>query len=137
MKKKKKTPYSKPPYRKPKKTNQSQRDEIIQYYNEGYSVNEIEEKIYDDYNIDISCTTINKIIEEYCKENNLQREVRKKNEEKATEPRQMTDFQIKECLKAFLKDGRPREEVARIAKKYNIEFSEVVKEYEDSLGQDR
>lgn len=134
---KKKITYSKPPYRTPKKTNESQRDEIIKYYNEGYTVSKIEEKIYDDYNIDISCTTINKIIEEYCKENNLQREVRKKKGKKATDPKQMADFQIKECLKSFLKEGRPREEVARIAKKYKIEFSEVVKEYENSLGQDR
>ena len=112
------------------KTNDEQRNKIIKYYEKGYTLNKIAEKIYEEEKLDISVSCITVLINEYCEKNNI---LRKRN--KSGSPRkgklisEMSKEEIKESLIQSLKQGRPCSMVYQIAQRYEINIDEELKQY--------
>ena len=113
--------------KKEPKVSEEQKKKIIEYYEEGKTLYEIVNKLYEEYGLDISTQWTGIIINKYCEENNLQRKRNSfGNQKKVSE---MSKEEIKENLIKALKHGRPCSKVYEIAKRFGIDIEEELKEY--------
>ncbi len=113
--------------KKEPKVSEEQKKKIIEYYEEGKTLYEIVNKLYEEYGLDISTQWTGTIINKYCKENNLQRKRNSfGNQKKVSE---MSKDEIKEELIQALKNGRPCSKVYEIAKRFGIDIEEELKAY--------
>ena len=122
--------------KKQPKVNDEQKKKIIKYYEEGKTSYEIADKIYEEYGVDISPHWTNVIINEYCKENNLERRKQPIHKFIRKEISEMSKEEIKEILIQSLKQGRPASKVYEIAKKYDIDIKKELKEYNFYINED-
>ena len=113
------------------KVSEEQKKKIIKYYKQGRTLYEIVEKIYEEENLDISTKWAAIIINEYCKENNLERKIHRfgGNNKKRKTVTQMTKEEIRGTLIQALKDGRPCSKVYEIAQRFGVDIEEELKEY--------
>lgn len=113
--------------KKQSKINEEQKKKIIEYYEEGKTLYEIVNKLYEEYGLDISTQWTGTIINKYCIENNLQRKRHSfGNQKKVSE---MSKDEIKEELIQALKHGRPCSKVYEIAKRFGVDIEEELKKY--------
>lgn len=116
--------------KKEPKVSEERKKKIIEYYKQGKTLYEIVGKIYEEEGLDISTKWAAIIINEYCKENNLERKIHRfSNNKKRKTITQMSKEEIREELIKALRDGRPCSKVYEIAQRFEIDIEEELKEY--------
>ena len=115
--------------KKEPKVSGEQKKKIIKYYEEGKTLYEIVDKLYEEYGIDISTHWAGTIIREFCKENNLERKINNYTNEKKEKKIEMSKEEIKEALIQSLKQGRPCNIVYQLAQRFEIDIEEELREY--------